>query len=102
MAEIPTMECESCNGLGGFLTLVGRSIAGRRPCPHCNGAGRIPRPPLTPDEIAALPDGARVVARSSRGCHTMSMRIDDPVDRRFLALHARADTASVWLAEEAE
>lgn len=57
MAEIPTMACpDGCE--------AGRFCAGDDPAPHyvecerCNGTGRIPRPPLTPDEIAALPDGA--------------------------------------------
>lgn len=55
MAEIPTMECSQCGGSG---------CAWEPPAPacgFCDGTGRIPRPPLAPDEIAALPDWTRII-----------------------------------------
>lgn len=57
MAEIPTMACPECMGSGRVDDLPDAYY----PCPECRESGRIPRPPMTPDEIAALPDGARVV-----------------------------------------
>lgn len=51
MAEIPTMECPECAGSGD-----GDEADEHRGCHFCDSAGRIPRPPLTPEQIAALPD----------------------------------------------
>lgn len=63
MTEIPTMECPECRGTGRVDDLPDAYY----PCPQCSGTGRIPRRPLTPDEIAALPDGARVMVEWDDG-----------------------------------
>jgi hypothetical protein len=52
-ASIPTMPCLACSHLPyeephGFGAASG--------CLTCDGAGAIPRPPLTPAEVAALPE----------------------------------------------
>lgn len=111
MAEIPTMACPACSHLPfeephGFGASAG--------CLTCDGTGRIPRRPLTPDEIAALPDGARVVWLPA-GSDTYMAREGEIVREHIggnpgvntwfgsgteRATVLLCDQDSVWLAEE--
>ena len=73
-ASIPTMPCPECGGAGELAEhasdcgAYGACCGGIGvECESCLGTGRIPRPPLTPAEVAALPDGARVVVADETG-----------------------------------
>lgn len=95
MTEIPTMECPECRGTGRVDDLPDAYY----PCPQCSGTGSIPRPPLTPDEIAALPDGARVVIEDT---HPRCLRrgvVTSDADRDAALRLVRAGCRA-WLAEE--
>lgn len=95
MAEIPTMACPECDGrplrMNENCTTYG--------CTDCDGTGRIPRPPLTAEEIAALPDGARVVVDYddvAPGCLRGGVITSDR--DRAAAQRLVLDGVRVWLA----
>lgn len=94
MNEIPTMECRACGGRGSAVATP-QMDGTVRPCHRCDGTGRVPRPPLSLDEIAALPEGARVVVRGGR-----EITIDSAGARLCVLLDFYA--AGVWLADEGE
>lgn len=100
MAEprIPTMPCPECAGLGSFYDRP-------EPCERCGETGRVERPPLTPDQIAALPDGALVVIQRHGNVdpiRTGVVGVDRLTGERTYAGHFRLYCARVWLAEDAE
>ena len=81
------------------------------PCVHCDATGRIPRPPLTPDQVAALPDGARVVVRAPGDwLLPVTARIRQSGKYAGMPVYRRVSKESwrklqpgrVWLAEDAD
>lgn len=103
MAEVPTMACFTCKGnrwLAKFRGLGQDPASEQVDCPACTGTGRIPRQPLTPDEIAALPDGARVVVEWHGGTYGVATVNRDEVGI-WLGAGATVDDAHrVWLADD--
>lgn len=97
-AAIPTMPCPECDGCGD-LAMVGRKALFRFQCPDCYGAGRIPRPPLTTDQVDALPDGARVVVQLRYGF--TDMEINRGMIGSLTSMASEEPWCRVWLAEDA-
>lgn len=111
MTEIPTMECERCDGTGIARRVEEGWGVVRERCYVCDGTGRVQRPPLTPEQVAALPDGARVVV-------VVANHVDYPAWRGRVSLGSRhgsdveipqpdgttvclaADECRVWIADD--
>lgn len=92
MAEpvIPTMACPTCS-----------HHAHPEACSGCMGTGIVQCLPLTPEQVAALPDGARVVATCA---NPECPQCGGAGGRPFAAPagDVRVRPVRVWLAEDAE
>ena len=97
-ASIPTMPCPECEcphaALKGGCTTCDT-------CERCGYTGRIPRPPLPPDQVAGLPDGARVVVEDTAPRCLRRGVITGNADR-VATLRLMRDGCRVWLAEDAD
>lgn len=95
MAEIPTMPCPECAGLGSFYD---------RPeaCERCDETGRVDRPPLTPEEVAAVDVPAQVITAGATGeaYATHGYPVLHVGTLATLAGMARRGTLRVWLADD--
>lgn len=92
--RIPTMPCHSCGGTGRG------DYWSEDDCDDCGGTGRIPRPPLSPEEVAALPDGARVVFEYEDPPCVLRGIVADDLDRAIAEGLVRISRVRVWLAAE--
>lgn len=116
MAEIPTMECDACEGAGesyGHASdcgAYGACCGGIGvECERCFGTGRIPRRPLTGLEIRRIADGTVVLAQMSANGPVVEAQAQSEA-HGYTGLWSgedadvylgRADDAyAVWLAEE--
>lgn len=94
MTEIPTMACDAPGCRNGIAPRPNDCRA--LPCTHCHGTGLVHRPPLTPDEIAALPDGVKVVVDFDGDVFTATVR---PTAGACFSRRDLLD-GRVWLADD--